>query len=396
MSAPRRIVPVAALGGVAAILTVAVVAIVLSAGIGERPSDHPQLVPVPSIARRVTPSPTVAPAGACQATVDAQTTAAVDAAVVSAGAGTVCFPAGRYEGSFTASVASQTWRLEDGAVLAGSVAIKAPDVWIDGGKIELATDDPFGEGITINADRATIHGVTFNGGGLVISIHGHDGTQVLDSKFSGQSGTAIFIWGEGRGANDTLIEGNTIDGTSGRKASPIGSRAAEDTADGILNQRITVRGNKIDQGDENSGHFGVELKLSPGAVIVDNEIRGGGALISLPDSDGVIVSGNRLDLRGSATWGVEIAKSNDVTVENNTFTGDGPGSGDAAVSMNSGSLRALITANHAAELGALVNLSGNDHLIADNCLANVANITAYRSSAGPNVAVVRNGACPGG
>jgi hypothetical protein len=396
MSAPRRIVPIAAIVGVAAILTVAIVAIVLSASKPERPSDNPQLVPVPSIERRVTPSPTVAPAQACQATVDGLTAAAVDMAVASAGAGTVCFPAGRYEGPFTARVAGQTWRLDSGAVLAGSVAIKAPDVWIGGGTFELPTNDPFGEGITINADRATINGVTFHGGGLVVSIHGVDGTQVLDSKFSGQSGTAIFIWGEGRGADDTLIEGNTIDGTAARKASPIGSRAAENVSDGVLNQRITVRGNKIDQGDANSGWFGVELKLSPKAVIVDNDIRGGGVLVSLPDSDGVIVSGNRLDLRGSANWGVEIAKSNDVTVEKNTFTGDGPGSGDTAVSMNSGSLRALISANRAVGLGALVDLSGNDHLIADNCLDNVANITAFRSSAGPNVAVLRNGPCPGG
>jgi nitrous oxidase accessory protein NosD len=290
-------------------------------------------------------------------------------------------------------VAAQTWRLESGATLAGSVSIDAPDVWIGGGSMELQTADQYGEGIVVNADRATIQGVTFHGGGIVISIKGRDGTQVLDNNFSGQSGTAIFIWGEGRGSDDTLIEGNTIDETAGRNASPIASRAAEDVAEGILNRRITVRGNKIDQGDAASGWFGVELKLSPGAVIVDNDIRGGRVLVSLPDSDGVIVSGNRLDLRGSATWGVEIAKSNDVTVEDNTFTGDGPSTEDVAVSMNSGSLRALITANHADGLSALVNLTGNDHHIADNCITNVRAILAYRSSAGAAVDVARNGPC---
>lgn len=394
MRVPNRIVPIAAIAGLAAVLTVAVVAIVLSANGTGTPSASPQRVAVPSIERRVTPSPTVVPADGCNATVDGGTAAAVAAAVESAGAGTVCFPAGRYEGAFEATVASQTWRLAEGAILAGTIAIQATDVWIEGGTVELPTADQWGEGVSINEDRATIHGVTFHGGGLVISIHGRDGTQVLDNTFSGQSGTAIFLWGENRGADDTLIEGNTIDGTAARKASPIGSRAAENDADGIVNARITVRGNKIDQGDEASGWFGVELKLSPKALVVDNDIRGGGVLVSLPDSDGVIVSGNRLDLRGSATWGVEVANSDDVTVEDNTFTGDGPGSGDVAVSMNSGSLRALISANRAAELGALVNLTGNDHLIADNCLANVANITAYRSSAGPNVAVERNGPCP--
>ena len=262
------------------------------------------------------------------------------------------------------------------------------------GRSPCRRDDPWAEGIHVDGDRATIQGVTFDGGGLVISVKGRDGTQILDNQFGGQSGTAIFVWGEGRGADDTLIEGNTIDQANARKASPISSRGAEDgDAGDVVNRRITVRGNTIDQGDENTGWFGVELKLSPDAVIVDNDIRGCCVLVSLPDSDGTIVSGNRLDLRGGAGWGVEIASSDDVTVEDNTFTGDGPGTDDAAVSMNSGSLRALITANRAVGLGALVNLTGNNHRIVDNCIVDVRNITAYRTSAGPDVDVARNGPC---
>ncbi len=394
MTAPRRIAPIIVILGLAAIPTVALVAFVLSASGAGIPSGHPQRVAVPDTERRMTASPAAPPTVGCQATVGGETAAAVEAAVAGAGAGTVCFPAGRYKGPFVAAVAGQTWRLDEEAVLAGSVAIEAPDVRIDGGTMELPTDNPWAEGITVNADRATIQGVTFRGGGLVVSVKGRDGTQILDNHFSGQSGTAIFIWGEGRGADDTLIEGNTIDQAAARKASPISSRAADDAAEGIVNRRITIRGNTIDQGDATTGWFGVELKLSPGAVIVDNDIRGGAVLVSLPDSDGAIVSGNRLDLRGSATWGVEIASSDDVTVQDNTFTGDGPSSDDTAVSMNSGSLRALISGNRAGGLGALVNLTGNDHLIADNCLANVKNITAYRSSAGPDVDIVRNGPCP--
>jgi hypothetical protein len=292
------------------------------------------------------------------------------------------------------SVAGQTWRLDPATVLADSIAIRAPDVWILGGTVELPTDNVWAEGITVDADGATIEGMTFHGGGLVVSVKGRDGTQILDNTFSGQSGTAIFIWGEQRGADDTLIEGNTIDGTAARKASPISSRAADDPGDGVVNKGITVRGNTIDQGDDNSGWFGVELKLSPGAIIVDNDIRGGGVLVSLPDSDGSIVSGNRLDLRGSAHWGVEIASADDVTVEDNTFTGDGADTGDTAVSMNSGSMRALISANRADGLGALVDLTGDNHQIADNCLVDVRNLLAHRLSGGPNVDAARNGPCP--
>ena len=316
--------------------------------------------------------------------------------MAAAGAGVVCFPAGRYEGPFAATVAGQTWRLDPKAVLDGTISVQAPDVWITGGTVKLPTADQWAEGVTIDADRATIEGVTFDGGGVVVSVKGRDGTQVLDNHFGGQSGTAIFIWGEGRGADDTLIEGNTIDQAAARKASPIASRASEDDTDGVLNRRITVRDNTIDQGDATTGWFGVELKLSPDAVIVGNDIKGGAVLVSLPDSDRAIVSGNHLDLRGSPNWGVEIASSDDVTVEDNTFIGDGPASDDTAVSMNSGSLRALISANRADGSGALVDLTGNDHRIADNCLANVKSITAYRSSAGPNVDVARNGPCAPG
>jgi hypothetical protein len=397
MAGPGRIGPIIAISGFAALLTIAVAAIVLSARDQDgRPSESPQRVPLPSVARRVTPSPSVAPLEGCQATVAGQAAADVDGAVAAAGAGTVCFPAGRYAGPFEATVAGQTWRLDAEAVLDGSITIKADDVWIGGGTIERPTEDQWAEGLKVEADRATIQGVTFRGGGVVVSVKGRDGTQILDNNFSGQSGTAIFIWGEGLGADDTLIEGNTIDQAAARKASPISSRGAESGAGPgvIVNQRLTVRGNKIDQGDENTGWFGVELKLSPGALVVDNDIRGGAVLVSLPDSDGAIVSGNRLDLRGSPHWGVEIAKSNDVTVEDNTFIGDGSNGSDTAVSMNSGSLRALITANIVTGVGALVDLTGNDHLIADNCLADVKTVTAFVSSAGPNVSVARNGPCP--
>jgi nitrous oxidase accessory protein NosD len=352
-------------------------------------------VAIPEVVRRATPSPSgqAASGDSCTATVDGRDAAAVAAAVDAAGDGTVCFPSGRYEGPFAASVAGQTWRLADDATLAGHVEITAPDVWIVGGRVELPTDDPFDEGITVDADRATIQGVTFHGGGLVISIKGRDGTQVLDNAFSGQSGTAVFVWGEGRGADDTLIEGNTIDGSAGREASPIASRAAEDEAAGVVNRRITIRGNTIDQGDATSGHFGIELKLSPRALIVDNEVRGGKTLISLPDSDRAIVSGNRLDLTGSPVWAIELANSDDATIEDNTIVGDGPGSDDVAVSMNSGSMRALITANSIRAVSTLVNLSGDDQRIVDNCITDVRDLIAFRSSAGPNVDIARNGPC---
>jgi len=59
-----------------------------------------------------------------------------------------------------------------------------------------------------------------------------------------------------------------------------------------------------------------------------------------------------------------------------------------------GHARALITANSVRALSTLVNLSGDDHRIIDNCVVDIGALTAYRSSAGPNVDVERNGPCP--
>src|SRR6476469_9963727 len=225
MASARRLAPIIAVLVLALGATAAVAAMILSPS-GETPSDHPQRVAVPEVDRRV-PPPSAAP-DRCDATVDAPTAAGVERAVDAAGAGVVCFPAGRYEGPFAATVAGQTWRLDREAVLDGAISVEPPDVWITGGTVKLPTADPWAEGVTIDADRATIEGVTFDGGGVVISVKGRDGTQVLDNTFGGQSGTAIFIWGEGRGADDTLIEGNTITQAAARKASPIASRASED------------------------------------------------------------------------------------------------------------------------------------------------------------------------
>lgn len=235
-----------------------------------------------------TPDPKASDHG-CAAVVGALTADAVRETQALAGERTVCFPAGRIQGQFRADVAGQTWRLDPATVLAGTIHITAPGAWIEGGTVELPVGDPWREGVVVDADNVTIASVRFRGGGVVVSVKGRDGTQILDSTFNGQSGTAIFIWGEGRGADDTLISGNRIDQSETTKSSPISSRAADDPSAGVLNKRITVRGNTIDQGDERTGWFGVELKLSPEAIIVDNDIRGGATLISLPDSDNSIV-----------------------------------------------------------------------------------------------------------
>jgi hypothetical protein len=234
--------------------------------------------------------------------------------------------------------------------------------------------------------------MTFRGGGQVLSVLGVDDVRIVGNDFADHIGTAIFVWGEGVGADRVVVEGNRIQQTRTRKASPISSRGSEDAAS-VFNRQLVVRDNVIDQGDREQGWFGIELTASPDALIEGNEIRGGSVLVSLPVSDSSVVRGNTLDMRGSAFWGVEIAKSHDVVVTGNRFIGRGPGGGQTAVSMNSGSLRASIHDNVVVAIGTLVDLSGDGHVIVDNCLDEVGREFAYREAGGPDIVLRDNGAC---
>jgi len=345
-----------------------------------------------------TPSPTATPAAStsagCVRTVSGFTATAVHAARDGAGAGTVCFPAGTYTGALSASVAGQTWSLAPGAVITGPINVSGAGVTIRGGTIERPTTDRWAPSVRVDADGVTVEGITFLGGGQVVSIQGNDRTRVRNNTFTGQSGSAIAIWGDGVGADDTLIEGNTITQTITYQVSPITSRGNESNVHaGVQNARTIVRNNTIDQGIGNVGWFGVEFKQSAGTLVEGNTIRGGWVLISFPETDGAIVRNNTLDMRGTPNWGIEVANSYDVTVEGNTFIGGGTSAGDHAVSLNSGSLRTTVRGNTVRDVRTLFDVSGDWHTVTDNCLANVLYEYEYRSSGGPNITFARNGPC---
>ena len=360
------------------------------------PTPAPTASPTPVVTP--TPSPTATPAAStsagCVRTVSGFTATAVHAARDGAGAGTVCFPAGTYTGALSASVAGQTWSLAPGAVITGPINVSGAGVTIRGGTIERPTTDRWAPSVRVDADGVTVEGVTFLGGGQVVSIQGNDRTRVRNNTFTGQSGSAIAIWGDGVGADDTLIEGNTITQTITYQVSPITSRGNESNLHaGVQNARTIVRNNTIDQGIGNVGWFGVEFKQSAGTLVEGNTIRGGWVLISFPETDGAIVRNNTLDMRGTPNWGIEVANSHDVTVEGNTFIGGGTSAGDHAVSLNSGSLRTTVRGNTVRDVRTLFDVSGDWHTVTDNCLANVLYEYEYRSSGGPNITFARNGPC---
>lgn len=332
-----------------------------------------------------------AAASTCAGTATGTSPRDVAAASAAARDGVLCLPAGTYEGVMFAREPNQTWRLASDAVIAGRLIIAAPGITIEGGRVEVATDDPWEPSIVIAADDAVVERVTFVTGGLGISIKGVDGARIVANTFSGLIGTAIFVWGDGRGADGVTIEQNSITQDQARRASPVSSRGSDDGS--VMNTNLIVRENMIDQGTAETGWFGIELKATPGAVVEANEVRGGSVLISLPDSDGIVVRGNLLDMRGSPHWGVEIASSDGVQVVDNEFQGRGRDAGQTAVSMNSGSRGALIQGNRVTAVSTLVDLTGDAHRVIANCLVDVARQFDYRRSAGRNLVFEDNGAC---
>jgi hypothetical protein len=155
-----------------------------------------------------------------------------------------------------------------------------------------------------------------------------------------------------------------------------------------------IRNNYGDQGPgsedgEGVGWFGIELKCFEDVLIEGNVLRGGHALISLPDSNRVTVRGNTLDLRGYTFWGVEIAKAHDVVVEGNLIFGDGEGSGDQAVSTNSGSQRAVVRGNEVSAVRTLF-VGGHNAVVTDNCLSGVRFVIEHDTE---DNTLERNGPC---
>lgn len=276
-----------------------------------------------------------------------------------------------------------------GCTFAGPVNLNKP-LTLRGGTITGPTNNRWASLVSVNSNNVRVENVSFRGGGQVISIFGRNNTIIKNNNFRNQIGSAIAMWGEGRGSNDTLIEGNDIvQAAPVYQTSPISGRASENCSTKSL--RTTIRSNTFDQGPKGVGWFGAELKCHDTVLFERNNFKGGDVLISLPDTNNVTVKNNTLDLRGSPYWGVEIPKANDVIVSNNTIFGDGPTDGHA-VSMNSGSQRTTVTFNTVSNVRTLIDFGGNYITVTDNCLTNVSRITEYES-AGTNVTLARNGPC---
>ena len=232
--------------------------------------------------------------------------------------------------------------------------------------------------VQIHVDNVTLTDVTLNGGGVGVQFHARQNITLRNVRFSGYSGGPIFMTGAVR---NILIEGNTWTNTANVAGGFIGGRGSEGSNPcPTVGRYVTIRNNVGNQGTR--GWFGIELKCFEDVTIEGNSLKGGVALISLPDNNRVTIRNNTLDLRGSAQFGVEVPKAHDVKVLGNTFIGDEPNPYDSvapyeqAISLNSGSLRAVATGNRANNLH-LFFAGPLYSTITDNCLQNVKHVHWY-------------------
>jgi hypothetical protein len=180
-----------------------------------------------------------------------------------------------------------------------------------------------------------------------------------------------MMWGPVR---NVLIEGNVFKNTLNVQSGFVGGRGNEGANPcPEVGRYVTIRENVGDQNTK--GWFGIELKCFEDVLIERNSLKGGHALISLPDSNRITIRDNNLDLRGTAYWGVEVAKANDVRMENNTVQGDGTHT-DAAFAANNGSVRSIVYRNVVINLNTLF-AGPIEADVRWNCLRNVAFVTQF-------------------
>lgn len=346
------------------------------------------------------PTPTASAAssvaGPCTRRVSGFTAAAVERARDLAGVGgIVCFPAGHYTGDFHATVARQTWKLDDNALLIGAVYITGAKFRLLNGIISRPDPNRWIASVEIRADDVTVESVVFSGGGTGIGVYGRDRSRIIGNYFKYLTGSAISLWGEGTGADYTLISKNTIVQTLTFQVSPITSRGNEaGNPGGVQNYRVSILGNKINQGQGDIGWFGIELKQSRLATVEGNTIRGGKVLLSLPETNKAQIRKNTFDLRGSPFWGIEVANAHDANILSNNFVGDGTGGVDYAISLNTNSQRTTARRNKATNIRTFFAVAGDGHRVTDNCLkTRVRFVEEFMLNGGPNIVFARNRSC---
>ncbi len=186
----------------------------------------------------------------------------------------------------------------------------------------------------------TLTNATITGGGIGIGIFGVSGVTVSNTTISGGGNSGLAIWG---GTHGVIIDHVSV--TTAPYANHVSYFIIRDDSCANRPTDIVVSNSDFHGGSQSVGWFGLEAKCAQNLTILNNSFEGGQVLVSLPDSNNVLIKGNSFSLPNTgAYWGVEIAHANDVVVDGNTFTGNSSQYA-AAVEQNSGSLRATFRNN---------------------------------------------------
>ena len=256
-----------------------------------------------------------------------------------------------------------------GCTFIGSVTINRP-MTIIGPTISRPASGAWQHYIAwVASDDVSLIGWNVTGGSMGIAVSGRDRVRVADSRFRNLYGSALIVWGDGRGSDDVVLERNDIVQSLGYHVSPIMSRGSENACDGgIYNRRLVVRGNSMDQGKTPTGWFGIELKCTPDALIEGNELRNGEVLVSLPESPRAIIRNNTFHTGNGVYWSIEIPNADDVQVYGNTArNANSSGNYGSLATIITGSDRAIVRNNTVDRLYWLVQWSGADNAVTDNC-----------------------------
>lgn len=266
------------------------------------------------------------------------------------------------------------------------------------------------DAVAIRSNDVTIDGAAFDGGGWTIRIFGVDRTKILRSTFRNMREVSIYV--QGPGADDTLIEGNTITQSvvTTHGYSPISGRGGA-TGGICCNTNLVIRGNTIDNGPSGVAWFGIEVWDNVGLVIEQNQTKGCGPHFSIPRSDGGVIRNNVFDHSCGQGWGGEIADDDNVQVVDNTFIGvaspamTATWSAFVQIHPGSGTSNGVqLLRNRASNYPALFNnppkattagLTQTAVTAKDNCLQNVGRLF-WADSNPPAVPpiVSNNGPCP--
>jgi parallel beta-helix repeat protein len=339
---------------------------------GPAPTTAPAPTTVPAPTATAAPASPLPAAGGLDvrtfgALGDGQTddTAAIHRARDAAGAsGALQFPAGTYMvANLRLTASGQVWNLAPTATLKLKASANTDLIVMSGAGARLV-----GGRLDGNRSAQVSSGtcvVMVGGGGVIqgteilncrgwgVYVYGADATKISGSVIHDISDAAIYVE---NGADDTTIDGNVVQRTTGAGAGGIVVHGMQNTAG--VGSRTRITNNRV----ESVAQISIE-SWSPASLIQGNTTIGGTMGISVGAADGTRILGNVVS--GATDYGIEIGNTASVTVSGNTVSSV---TGDAGIIVDDSAHGNMITSNQLRSVvrGVQVSLGSTANTISGN------------------------------